>query len=139
MGLHMGDVVFDDGNVIGDGVNLASRVESLGVSGSVTFSDKIHDEIKNQPEFRTVSLGTFQFKNINRLVEIFCLDHDRLMKLVPASLTGKTESRAETRSEAKKALNSANTKRIPAKSVGVLPFVNMSNDPEPLLDKIGYP
>jgi len=45
MGLHIGDIIFDDEQVVGDGVNLASRIESLGVAGCVLLSDKIHDEI----------------------------------------------------------------------------------------------
>ena len=50
MGLHMGDIIYDDDQVWGDGINLASRVESLGVAGSILISDKVNDEIRNHPE-----------------------------------------------------------------------------------------
>ena len=48
IGIHTGDIIFNDEEVIGDGVNIASRIESLSVAGSVFISDKVYDEIKNQ-------------------------------------------------------------------------------------------
>ena len=121
IGLHMGDVIIDDEQVVGDGVNLASRIESLGVAGSVLLSDKVQDEISNHPEFKTVSVGTYQLKNVSHPVEVFALNHDGLVKPQPGSLKGKTEL--------KKNHTSASVRRIPAKSVAVIPFVNISNDP----------
>ena len=73
MGLHSGDIIFDEGHIYGDGVNIASRVESLGVAGCVLLSDKIHDELINHPEVKTISLGFYQFKNVKRQVEVFAL------------------------------------------------------------------
>lgn len=120
IGLHIGDIMINDGDVFGDGVNLASRIESLGVVGSVLISDKLNDELRNHPEFKTVSMGSYQFKNIGREVEVFALDHEGLVKPVPGSLKGKTQEKKAT----------AMQKVIPKKSIAVLPFVNMSNDPE---------
>jgi len=122
MGLHIGDIIFDDEHVLGDGVNLASRIESLGIAGSVLLSDKVRDEIRNHPQLKTVSVGIYQLKNISRPVEVFALDHPGLVKPKPDSLKGKTEVKKDT------AL--APTRKIPAKSVAVLPFINISNDPE---------
>jgi adenylate cyclase len=120
IGLHIGDIMINDGHIFGDGVNLASRIESLGVAGSVLISDKVNNELHNHPEFKTLSMGTYQFKNIEREVEVFALDHEGLVKPIPNSLKGKIEE--------KKA--SPMRSSIPKKSVAVLPFVNMSNDPE---------
>jgi TolB-like protein len=120
MGLHTGDIVINDGDVVGDGVNLASRIESLGVTGSVLISDKVNDELQNHPEIKTISMGTYQFKNIQREVEVFALDHEGLVKPIPDSLKGKTEERKAP------SISSC----MPEHSVAVLPFVNMSNDPE---------
>ena len=54
IGIHCGDIVYDDEGVYGDCVNVASRIEGLAVSGSVLISDKVFDEIKNQPTFSRV-------------------------------------------------------------------------------------
>jgi adenylate cyclase len=119
MGIHVGDIMINDGSVFGDGVNLASRIESLGVAGCVLISDKVNDELHNHPNVRTLSMGTYQFKNIDRLVEVFALDDKDLIKPLANSLKGKTEEK--------------NTPHIPLmqeKSIAILPFVNMSNDPE---------
>jgi len=73
MGLHLGDVVFKDENIFGDGVNIASRIESIGIPGSILLSKAIRDQIKNQAEFNLVSLGSFDFKNVTEPVEVFSL------------------------------------------------------------------
>jgi adenylate cyclase len=122
IGLHIGDVVFDDDQVVGDGVNLASRIESLGIAGCVLISDRVKEEIGNHPELKTVSVGSYQFKNIERRVEVFALDHEGLIKPKPYSLKGKTE-------EKEYSTGHADGKHI-SKSIAVLPFVNMSNDPD---------
>jgi len=122
IGLHIGDIIFDDEQVLGDGVNLASRIESLGLPGCVLLSDKVKDEISNHPDLKTVSMGVYHLKNINRPVEVFALDHPGLVIPKPYSLQGKTTPRRES--------VSGTGRRIPAKSVAVLPFVNISNDPD---------
>ena len=48
IGIHMGDIIYSEEEIIGDSVNVASRIESLAVPGSVLVSDKVYDEIKNQ-------------------------------------------------------------------------------------------
>jgi adenylate cyclase len=48
MGIHTGDVIVEDEAIYGDGVNLASRIESLAVAGGIFISEKVYDEIKNQ-------------------------------------------------------------------------------------------
>jgi TolB-like protein/class 3 adenylate cyclase/Tfp pilus assembly protein PilF len=108
IGIHIGDVSIDDSGVYGDGVNIASRIESSAVAGSVFISDKVFDEIKNQPQVSTISMGLFELKNVSRPVEIFAIIHDGLA--VP--------HRSDV--QVKKADTSNN--------LAVLPFVNMSND-----------
>ncbi len=125
IGIHIGDIVIEDKSIFGDGVNVASRIESLGVAGSVLISDKLNDEIKNHPALKTVSVGTFQFKNVDRGIKVYALDHEGLVKPAPHSLTGKTEDNSVEQSKSRAA-----AKNIPDKSIAVLPFVNMSNDPE---------
>ena len=81
IGLHIGDVIFDDDQVVGDGVNLASRIESIGIAGCVLISDRVKEEISNHPELKAVSVGSYQFKNIERRVEVFALDHAFCLQL----------------------------------------------------------
>ena len=51
IGIHTGDVVIEEESIYGDGVNLASRIESMAVPGAVFISGKVHDEIKNHHHF----------------------------------------------------------------------------------------
>ncbi len=78
IGIHIGDVSIDDSGVYGDGVNIASRIESSAVAGSVFISDKVFDEIKNQPQVNTISMGVFELKNVLRPVEIFAIINEGL-------------------------------------------------------------
>ena len=73
MGLHLGDVVFKNDNVFGDGVNIASRIESLGIPGAILLSKTIRDQIKNNAEFLLVCLGSFDFKNVLEPMEVFAV------------------------------------------------------------------
>jgi len=106
IGLHMGDIVFDGTEIYGDGVNLASRIESMGVAGAILLSGKLNDELKNQHQISTLSLGYFEFKNVSHPVEIFSVTNEGI----------KVPARAELKGKQKKQ----------TKSIAVLPFVNMS-------------
>ncbi|MGB3090522.1 MAG: adenylate/guanylate cyclase domain-containing protein, partial [Chitinophagaceae bacterium] len=75
IGIHQGEIIVEDGDIFGDAVNVASRIQSLGVPGSVLFSKKIKDEIHNKAEFQTLSLGNFEFKNVEEPLEIFALSN----------------------------------------------------------------
>jgi class 3 adenylate cyclase len=61
IGLHVGEIFFEDRKALGDGVNIASRIQSLGQANTVLFSKEIFDKVKNHPEFKAVSLGSFRF------------------------------------------------------------------------------
>jgi len=128
MGLHIGDIVINDEDIFGDGVNLASRIESLGVVGSVLISDKANDELHNHPELKTLSVGVYQLKNVQRSVEVFALNHEELVKPIPGSLKGKTGEEKDNGPEKQKRSDSGKSSSL--KSIAVLPFVNMSNDPD---------
>ena len=78
IGLHVGEVFFEHGKVFGDGVNVASRVQSLGIANSILFSSEICSKIKNQQEFKSVSLGRFHFKNVDEPMEVFALANEGL-------------------------------------------------------------
>jgi adenylate cyclase len=78
IGLHIGEILFDENKVIGDGVNLASRIQALGKAGSILFSKEIFDKIRNHHEFKTVPLGQFELKNVDELMEVFALANEGL-------------------------------------------------------------
>ncbi len=76
IGVHIGEIFFEDGKPFGDGVNVASRIQSLGIANSVLISAEINNKIKNQPEFKTVSVGRFHFKNVDEPIEVFALSNE---------------------------------------------------------------
>jgi len=110
IGIHTGDVVHDEEGIYGDGVNIASRVESMAVPGSVLISGKVFDEIKNHTQFDTKSYGPFQLKNVENPIRIYGLIADGCLTPSPDELKGKGSP-----------VN---------RSIAVMPFVNMSTDPE---------
>ncbi len=93
IGLHIGEVLFEDGKALGDGVNIASRIQSLGIANSVLLSAEMHDKIKNNPALSTVSLGTFEFKNVSRPHEVFALSAPGLAIPAKKQMTGKLKPR----------------------------------------------
>ncbi|NWF50804.1 MAG: guanylate cyclase [Ignavibacteriaceae bacterium] len=110
IGIHLGDVVYDDEGVFGDGVNVASRIESLAVGGSVLISDKVNDELKNQKSIHSLFLGSFELKNVKDPVKVYAVEADGIVIPDPTLIRGKKVDKK--------------------KSIAVLPFVNMSPDPE---------
>lgn len=89
IGIHQADVVYEDGDVHGDGVNIASRLESLAIPGSIFISAKVYDEIKNQKDIQAVSLGKYVLKNITEPMEIFSISNPGLEVPLNKKLEGK--------------------------------------------------
>jgi len=101
IGLHVGEIFFEDDKVFGDGVNIASRVQSLGIANSILFSSQINTQIKNQREFKSISLGRFYFKNMDEPMEVFGLINEGLEVPKKEELTGKLKE-VENKSAIKK-------------------------------------
>jgi TolB-like protein len=108
IGIHAGDVVYDDEGVYGDGVNIASRIENMAVPGSVLVSDKINDELKNQKEINSLFLGRYELKNVKDPVKLYAIKTDGIIVPTPEQLEGKSA--------------------ISENSIAVLPFINLSAD-----------
>lgn len=121
IGMHTGDVIFEENNVYGDGVNIASRMESFSVPGGIFISDKVYDDIKNQKDIQTVSLGKYLLKNVKEPVEIYAISNPGLIVPVNKKLEGKGVRHTKIKSSKGKIKFSRN-------SIAVLPFVNISND-----------
>jgi len=78
VGLHIGDIVFDGKDVFGEGVNIASRLESLSPVGGICVSKSVFDELENKKEFNGTSLGLQSLKGVGKLVEVYALQGDKL-------------------------------------------------------------
>ncbi|MEE9161892.1 MAG: adenylate/guanylate cyclase domain-containing protein, partial [Candidatus Neomarinimicrobiota bacterium] len=78
IGIHVGDVIFEGGDVFGDGVNVAARIEPLAQAGGITVSDQVYDSIRNKPGIGAVFLGKKQLKNVTRPVKVFALTGEGL-------------------------------------------------------------
>ncbi len=89
MGIHSGTIVHEEGRIYGDSVNVASRIESMAVPGSVLLSDKVRKEIRNLPDYRVVSLGEYAFKNVEELIEVFAVAAGGLVIPDKKKITGK--------------------------------------------------
>ena len=146
IGLHIGEVFFEDAKALGDGVNVASRVQSLGQANTILISEEIHNKIKNNASIATVSLGHFDFKNVDKPLEVFALTNAGLFVPQRKNIEGKLKKNNVARRNVLVVLSivlfiiaaffvykrifSKNDAAGIDKSIAVLPFVNMSNDPE---------
>ncbi|MEZ4955032.1 MAG: adenylate/guanylate cyclase domain-containing protein [Saprospiraceae bacterium] len=93
IGLHSGDVFFEKDNVYGDSVNIASRIESLGVPGAVLFSKRIKKHIANQPAFKVELIGEFDFKNVEEPMEVFALANEGFIIPKREEMQGKIKTK----------------------------------------------
>src|SRR5688500_7940761 len=110
IGIHIGEILTDENGIYGDSVNIASRIESLAVPGSVFVSEKLYDEVKNQQNIQTKPLGYFELKNVKQPMQVYAIANSGL--IIP--------SRDEVKGKLKQTMN----------SIAVLPFSSMSADPE---------
>jgi TolB-like protein/class 3 adenylate cyclase len=110
IGINVGDIVIDGDDILGDGVNIAARLEGLAEPGGVLVSRAVRDQVRDRLELAFEDLGERQLKNIARPVRVY-------------RVQGPAESKvASTRGEALP---------LPDKpSIAVLPFTNMSGDAE---------
>jgi adenylate cyclase len=74
IGIHVGDVLFANNTVLGDGVNVASRIHALAPPGGICISERVYDEIRNQPGLPVEDLGEQTLKNVSRPIRIYALD-----------------------------------------------------------------
>jgi class 3 adenylate cyclase/tetratricopeptide (TPR) repeat protein len=76
IGIHIGDIIVSEGDVFGDGVNIASRIEATGEPGGIYISEKVYDDIRNKSEIKSEFLGEKTLKNIDHPVKIYSIDTD---------------------------------------------------------------
>src|SRR6266404_3643526 len=110
IGINLGDVIVEGDDLYGDGVNIAARIEALADTGGVFVSNTVHDHVRDRLPFVFEDLGEHQVKNIARPVRVY-------------RVRDATAKRPSAQAEA--------TLLVPDKpSIAVLPFANMSGDPE---------
>ena len=73
IGIHEGEVIKQDGDVIGDDVNIASRIEPFSAVGGVAISDKIYRAISSNQEFETKYIGKPKLKGVSQEVKVYCI------------------------------------------------------------------
>src|SRR6516164_1819688 len=111
IGINLGDVIVEDGDIFGDGVNIAARIEALADAGGVLVSNTVHDHVRDRLPFLFEDRGEQQVKNIARPVRVY-----------------RVRDAAGPRSPSAPA---PPVLPLPDKpSIAVLPFANMSGDPE---------
>jgi adenylate cyclase len=106
MGINLGDVIYDENRIFGDGINIASRLEGIAEPGGICVSDKVHDEIRGKINLAFEDLGDRPLKNISRPVRAYGIRFDGA------------------------AAQGSNGPLDGKPSIAVLPFNNMSGDHE---------
>src|SRR6185436_21045942 len=94
IGLHIGEILFENGKILGDGVNIASRIQSIGKGNSILFSEEMYDKIKNVPDLKSVPLGRINFKNVDKPVTVFALANQGLVVPQRNALDGKLKTKS---------------------------------------------
>jgi TolB-like protein len=115
IGVHCGEVIFQNKNVYGDCVNIASRIESLGQAGSVLLSEGIHYKLQDSTHFTTELLGSYEFKNVKTPMNIFALSSGGLRVPDRTTITGKLKTTKTENQEL---------------SIAVMPFENHAQNSE---------
>ena len=148
IGIHLGEVIFENDDVFGDGVNIASRIVSLAEPGGIYVSGKIYAEIKNQKSIESVFLGMYDLKNVASSVEIFAISNPGIAIPLKEKLKLQKAAAPVINSSSKKRMvlvsaliivlvlfgiyyfkfNSHTGKSAEVKSIAVLPFINLSSD-----------
>jgi TolB-like protein/class 3 adenylate cyclase len=113
IGIHVGDIIIEENDIFGDGVNIAVRLEGIAEPGGISISDDARRQIRGKVDVTFEDLGSQSLKNIAEPMRVWRVPYGRAVPAVPNRLP----------------VGDALT--LPEKpSIAVLPFINMSGDPE---------
>lgn len=76
IGIHTGEIIFNEDDAFGHGLNVAARIEPICIPGGVYLTGKVQEDINNHPWIQTKSQGLYELKNINEAVEVFAVFND---------------------------------------------------------------
>jgi hypothetical protein len=116
IGINLGDVIVEEHDIFGDGVNVSARLEGLAEPGGICISRMVRDQIRDKLSYAFEDLGEQSVKNIARPVRVYTLRSQAVADLPAAS--------------APPAPSISQPLVAPRLSIVVLPFANLSNDPE---------
>jgi len=116
MGINLGDVIAEEDDIYGDGVNIAARLEALAEPGGICISRVVREQIQDRLPYPFESKGEQNVKNIRRPVRVYALRLE--------AVAGRPASSTPT------ATPIPQSAKVPRLSIVVLPFANLSNDPE---------
>jgi len=116
IGINLGDVIADGGDIFGDGVNVAARLEALAEPGGICVSRTVHEQILDKLSYQFEDLGEQGVKNIARPVRVYALGREAVADL-PAARVPPASSTSQPLA-------------APRLSIVVLPFTNLSDDRE---------
>ena len=151
IGIHVGDIVQSKDDIIGDAVNVASRIESCAISGSILISDKVHDQIRSHRHIETTFLDAYELKNVDEAMPMFAISNEGIVVPRPEEVKGKLKASVNTidnKSITKKRAfiiaslvfvfllaailafqQFSKANKVPEDlSIAVLPFTNLSSD-----------
>jgi TolB-like protein len=112
IGINLGDVIVDDDDIFGDGVNVAARLEALAEPGGISVSGTVYEQIRDKLAYAFEDLGEQSVKNIARPVRIYALRPEGAADPLGSSMPASPPVAA------------------PRLSIVVLPFANLGSDPE---------
>ncbi len=89
IGVHVGEITLDGDHIFGTGINVCSRIESMGVAGALLVSKEVHQKVQNRQGLEFVSLGKHHFKNVAEPMEVLALGNAPLVVPKRKELSGK--------------------------------------------------
>jgi TolB-like protein/class 3 adenylate cyclase len=131
-GINLGDVIVEGDDLYGDGVNIAARIEALADAGGVFVSNTVHDHVRDRLPFVFEDLGEQQVKNIARPVRVYRVRATLTHPAASAPGSPLSRNAGEGAERQRREAGEGNPALpLPGKpSIAVLPFANMSGDPE---------
>ena len=117
IGIHEGEILIEENDIIGDDVNIASRIEPFSAPGGIAISNKVHDAIVREAEFTSKYLGRPKLKGVGQKVEVYCITSHGLPETILSDVSAKLENEGFQ-------WNLKNTIGIAASMIGLFMLIN---------------